>query len=280
MNVGLLYYRQDLLTKYGLGPPETFEELAGQVRRIRADERDVALDGYLWQGKQYEGLVVNVLEAFWASGTRLLAADGTVFPDPARAADALAFLRELIATGASPAWTTAADEELSRRAFGDGHAIFLRNWPYAMDLFESAGSAVRGKVGFARLPGRGARGAGSTGGAHLGVSSRTRHPELAIALARFLTSERAQKAMALTAALSPTRETLYHDPDVVRSRPALPQLHALMLAGRPRPVTPYYLLLSATVQPEFSAALVGVKPPARAVADARIRLDHFLGAVR
>ncbi|MBI4629872.1 MAG: ABC transporter substrate-binding protein, partial [Candidatus Rokubacteria bacterium] len=72
----------------------------------------------------------------------------------------------------SPAWTTAADEELSRRAFGDGHAIFLRNWPYALDLFQAPDSAVRGRVGIAPLPGRagGPRGAGSTGGAHLGVS--------------------------------------------------------------------------------------------------------------
>ncbi|HYS18019.1 MAG TPA: ABC transporter substrate-binding protein [Candidatus Binatia bacterium] len=281
-NVGLLYYRADLLAKYGLRPPETYEELVEQVRRIRAGERDPALDGYLWQGKQYEGLVVNVLEAFWANGARLLAEDGAVFPEPARAADALRFLRGLIETGVSPAWTTAADEELSRRAFGDGHAIFLRNWPYAMDLFEGKDSAVRGKVAFAPLPGRarGARGVGSTGGAHLGVSLGSRHPELAVALARHLTSEPAQRAIARGAALSPTRQALYRDPALVRDHPAMPRLEALALAGRPRPVTPYYLLLSATVQPEFSAALVGVKPPERAIADARARLDYFLGAVR
>jgi len=281
-NVGLLYYRADLLTKYGLRPPETFEEMIDQVRRIRAGERDPALNGYVWQAKQYEGLVVNVLEAFWANGTTLMEGDGKVFPDPARAADALKFLRGLITMGVSPAWTTAADEELSRRAFGDGHAIFLRNWPYAMDLFEGQGSAVRGKVAFASLPGRarGAPGVGSTGGAHLGVSARSRYPELALALARHLTSERAQRAIALGAALSPTRQALYRDPELVRERPAMPRLEALALAGRPRPVIPYYLLLSATVQPEFSAALVGVKSPERAIADAGARLAYFLQAVR
>ena len=282
MNVGLLYYRADLLGKYGLAPPETFDELARQVVRIRAGERDPALDGYLWQAKQYEGLVVNVLEAFWANGTRLLADDGTLFPEPGRAAEALGFLRGLIASGVSPAWTPAADEELSRRAFGDGRAVFLRNWPYAMDLFQARDSPVRGRVGIAPLPGLagGPRGAGSTGGAHLGVSRRSRHPELAVDLARFLTSERAQKAIALGAALSPTREVLYHDPGLVRSRPELPALHALMRAGRSRPVTPYYLLLSSTVQPEFSAVLVGLKAPARAIGDARLRLSHFLDALR
>ena len=60
----------------------------------------------------------------------------------------------------------------------------------------------------------------------------------------------------------------------------MPRLEALALAGRPRPVIPYYLLLSATVQPEFSAALVGVKSPERAIADADARLAYFLQAVR
>ena len=282
MNVGLLFYRTDLLAKYGLQPPDTYEALVEQARLIRGRERDPALDGYLWQGKQYEGLVVNVLEALWANGAPLITDDGAVFPEPARAADALRFLRGLITSGVSPTWTTAADEELSRRAFGDGHAIFLRNWPYARDLFESEGSAVRDKVAFTAIPGRarGEPGAGSTGGAHLGVSRRSRHPELAVALARHLTSERAQRAIALGAALSPSRQALYHDPELVRRNPAMPRLHALAQAGRPRPITPYYLLVSATVQPEFSAALVGVKPPERAIDDARARLGHFLGALR
>jgi multiple sugar transport system substrate-binding protein len=281
MNVGLLYYRADLLAKHGLRPPETFAELIEQVQRVRQAEGDPRLDGYLFQGKQYEGLVVNVLEAFWASGTRLVAPDGTLFPEPERAARALGALRELIETGVSPAWTTAADEELTRRAFGAGRAIFLRNWPYALDLFEAPDSPVRGKVGITPLPalGDGRPGAGSTGGAHLGVSRRTRHPDLAVALARFLASSRAQKAMAL-AALSPTRTALYDDPDLRRRRPSLPLLRALMLDGHPRPVTPHYLLLSATLQPEFSAALAGVKPAARAIADGRARLEHFMGALR
>jgi multiple sugar transport system substrate-binding protein len=280
MNVGLLYYRSDLLARYNLAPPATWDELAAQVARVRAGERDPRLDGYLWQGKQYEGMVVNVLEAFWASGTTLLGPGDTLFPDPARAADALARLRGFIERGVSPPWTTAADEELTRRAFGDGRAIFLRNWPYALDLFEAAGSSVQGRVGVAPLPGATAgSGVGSTGGSHLGISRRTAHPEEAVALARFLTSERAQRAM-LAGTLYPTRTALYADPELVRRHPALPRIRDLMLAGRPRPITPHYLLLSTTLQPELSAVLVGLTPPARAIAGVRVRLEHFLAARR
>jgi multiple sugar transport system substrate-binding protein len=281
MNVGLLYYRTDLLAKHGFRPPATWEALVDQVRQIRASERDPTLEGYLWQGKQYEGMVVNVFEALWAHGTGVLGDDGTAFPEPARAAEALAFLRRLIATGVSPPWTTAADEELTRRAFGDGHAIFLRNWPYVLDLLEAPGSRVRGRVGIAPLPGAvGGAGAGSTGGSHLGIARGTAHADLALALVRFLTSERAERAMATGAALYPTLTALYHDPALVARNPWLPRLRDLMLAGRPRPVTPSYLLLSTTLQPELSAVLVGLKPPERAILDARRRLDYFLASRR
>jgi multiple sugar transport system substrate-binding protein len=282
MNVGLLYYRKDLLDKYGLRPPTTYAELIREVELVKTRERDLRLDGFLWQGKQYEGMVVNVLEGFWANGTRLLGESGAVFPEPERAEEVLAFLRGLIERGVSPAWVTAGDEELTRRAFQDGRAIFLRNWPYAMDLFQQPGSAVRGQVGIASLPRlpHGLRGVGSTGGAHLGVYRGTRHPEAAAALVRFLAGDAAQRAMAAGAALSPSRMALYHDPDLVRDHPSFPEIYTLTLAARPRPITPFYLMLSTMIQPEFSAALVGIKTPREAVREARRGLTHLLDGLR
>ena len=54
----------------------------------------------------------------------------------------------------------------------------------------------------------------------------------------------------------------------------------LALGGRPRPVTPYYLMLSTTVQPEFSAAVVGVKTPEQALDYAKRRLEYMLSGLR
>ncbi len=282
MNVGMLYYRADLLAKYGFVPPATWNDLVAQAERIRAGERNPRLDGVLWQGKQYEGLVVNVLEHLWADGTDVLGPGGAIFPDAARADFVLGFMRGLLERGVSPPWTTAADEELTRRAFGKGEAVFLRSWPYAYDLLQQADSPVRGRVGIAALPRHrdGERGEGSTGGSHLAVHRGTRHPDLALDLVRALTSERAQRLMVTGAALYPTRMALYHAPDLVQRNPALPEIAALTLAGRPRPVTPYYLAISTLLQPELSAAIVGVKRPARAVADARLALGFVLRGAR
>jgi len=153
MNVGLLYYRRDLLARHGFAAPRSYEELAAQARVVLAGEADRRLTGFLWQGKQYEGLVVNVLEGFWAAGTDLMGPEGRLLPDPEGARRALTFRRALLTTGVSPPLVTVADEELSRREFGAGRSVFLRNWPYAERLFAAPASPVRGKVAIAPLPG-------------------------------------------------------------------------------------------------------------------------------
>jgi multiple sugar transport system substrate-binding protein len=261
MNVGLLYYRRDLLDRHGLGPPRTYDELARQARLMLSREADGRLGGFLWQGKQYEGLVVNVLESLWAAGTALVAADGRLLPDPDMAAQALASRRSLLTSGVSPRLVTGADEELTRREFGAGHAIFLRNWPYAARLFEMPGSPVKDRVGIAPLPGPGA-----LGGAHLGINRATRHPDAAWRLVEFLTRAQAQRAIGDAVGLHPTRPALITDPI----------LRTVFEQARPRPVSPWYQTLSATLQPELSAAIVGTKSPAQALGDARRRLEYFL----
>jgi multiple sugar transport system substrate-binding protein len=61
---GVLYYRTDLLEKYGFNPPRTWEELVGQSRTIMAGEaaEGNSIQGFSGQFKQYEGLVCNMME--------------------------------------------------------------------------------------------------------------------------------------------------------------------------------------------------------------------------
>ena len=74
LDVGLLYYRTDLVPR----APKTYAELQSFARAAMA--RDPALAGYLWQGRQYEGLNCNVFEAVWGHGGDLLR-DGRIALD-------------------------------------------------------------------------------------------------------------------------------------------------------------------------------------------------------
>jgi len=108
------------------------------------------------------------------------------------------------------------------------------------------------------------------------VQRHTAHPEAAAALVRFLASADAQRELAAAAALNPTHDRLYDDPDLVRARPYLPGLRELLRQARPRPVTPAYLVISSTLQPELSAVVVGTATPRQAVDRSRRRLAYFL----
>jgi trehalose/maltose transport system substrate-binding protein len=82
-DAGVLYYRTDLLEKYGIsGPPQSWSELENAARTILEGERGVGQSefwGFVWQGNAYEGLTCNALE--WQvsnGGGNIIEADGTV----------------------------------------------------------------------------------------------------------------------------------------------------------------------------------------------------------
>ena len=279
IDAGLLYYRKDLLYKYGFSPPKTWDELIRQAQIIA--EGEPALYGFVWQGKQYEGLVCNVLEYFWSNGGDVIEDSRVVINSPENI-KALRFIRDLVVTYAvTPPMVTTAIEEPTRHIFGSGKAIFMRNWPYAWNIFEREGSPVKGKVGISTLPSFPNKVSASTlGGWQLGVNRYSRNPEAAEKLVKFLTSPDAQKPLALTIGYKPTRKALYKDEDLMREQPFIAGLYDIFMRARPRPVTPYYMMLTQVLQPEFSAAISGIKTPEEALNSAHIQISHIMGIER
>jgi multiple sugar transport system substrate-binding protein len=73
---GLLYYRKDLLDKYQLQPPTTFDEMKAACDKITAGEGDSKLGCFAGQYNKYEGLTVNFDEAVHGAGGHILNAEG------------------------------------------------------------------------------------------------------------------------------------------------------------------------------------------------------------
>lgn len=276
---GLLYYRKDLLDEIGAKAPETWEELVRLAGKIT--ERSEGTYGFIWQGKQYEGLVCDVLEYIWSHGGDVLQ-DGKVVLYSPENVKALTFMRDLIVKyRVSPALVTTLVEESSRHIFGNGRAVFMRNWPYAWNIFERDGSPVKGKIGVAPLPATpGNLPASTLGGWQIGINRNSKHPGEAERFVRFLTSRETQKALALTIGYKPTRRSLYRDPDLVRNQPFITSLHDIFMHARPRPVSPYYMMMTQILQPEFSAVISGIKTPEDALASADRQIRHVLGVGR
>lgn len=260
IDAGLLYYRKDLLAKYGFDAPTTWEELIRQAETILTAERTVSptLQGYVAQFKQYEGLVCNMLEVIEAHGGSLLTADGSRSAlSAAPALDAIAFVRNrLIGRITSRAALTYQEPE-SLSLFLQGQAIFHRNWPYAWELANNpARSIVAGRVGVAPLPGTiSGRHAAALGGWLYGISASSQHPEEAWALIEFLSGEAMQRRFAQEAGIAPSRTALFSDPDLLAASPQLRNHLAILQAATPRPRSPIYPALSHLLQRYFSRAL-------------------------
>lgn len=281
-DVGVLYYRKDLLAKYGFAPPTTWREMTRQARAIQRAERargNRRLWGYVFQGRAYEGLTCNALE--WIDsfgGGTIVNEAGEITVDNPRAVQAFALAGSWVGDIA-PRGVLNYDEEAARGVFQTGNAVFMRNWPYAWALAQGEDSPVRNRVGVIPLPKGGAAGhhSGTLGGWHLAVSRYSKHPALAADLVMFLTSAAQQKTRAVEASYNPTIPALYEDPDLLAANPFFAELLPSLENATARPsrvAGPHYNRLSSDVWRAAHAALAG-KPADEAVAGLERDIDRL-----
>ncbi|MBF2005051.1 MAG: ABC transporter substrate-binding protein [Chlorogloeopsis fritschii C42_A2020_084] len=277
-DVGVLYYREDLLKEAGFKPPETFADLMQISQALQ--KKDEVNWGYVWQGRQYEGLVamfVEVLDGFggfWVNPDTLEV--GLDRPETLRAVE---FLRSTIRQGVSPPGVTTYIEEDTRRFFQNGQVAFLRSWPYVWPLAQAKGSPIQGKVGIKSMvhaPGK--TGAACLGGWGLGISKSSRHPEEAWKAIQYFTSEEAQRQFVLNAGFVPSRRSLFTDPKIVAEYPHYPQLLEIVDNAVLRPPIAQYAQTSDILQRYLSAALSGRMNPERAMQAAAAETRRLLGA--
>jgi len=229
VDVGVLYYRKDLLEKHGFAPPRTWQVMTTTAQAIQKAERaagNARIWGFVFQGKAYEGLTCNSLEWIVSfGGGTIIDASGRITVNNARAVEAMTLAGSWVGD-ISPKGVLNYDEEAARGVFQTGQAVFMRNWPYAFALAQGQDSPVRGKVGVMPLPSGGpeAQSSGTLGGWHLAVSRYSRHPKEAAELVAFLASAQQQKKRAIKGSYNPTIPSLYKDPELLAAHPLLGEL--------------------------------------------------------
>lgn len=118
-DVGVLYYRKDLLEEVSKQPPSTWDEFIELAQQI---QKPPELWGFVFQGNQYEGLVCNFLELVWGAGGEFIDEKGNVLIDQSEAVSALEWLCNATRSICPPGVTTYQEEE-SRNIFQEG--LFL-----------------------------------------------------------------------------------------------------------------------------------------------------------
>lgn len=238
-----LYYRKDLLEKYKLAVPKTWDEMAKDAKVIQDGERAAGNKdfwGYVFQGNAYEGLTCDALE--WVKsygGGQIVEPDGTISINNDKAAAAIEEAKSWVGT-ISPPGVLSYGEEESRGVWQLGNAAFMRNWPYAYALGNAADSPIKGKFDVSTLP-VGAEGdnpASTLGGWNLAVSKYSKNQDAAIKLVMYLSSAEVQKKRAIDLSALPTRVAIYDDADVAKAQPIIPNWKSVFQNAVPRPSAP------------------------------------------
>jgi multiple sugar transport system substrate-binding protein len=275
VDVGMLYYRRDLLPS----PPRSYAELVAQART--AQQHGVQY-GLVWQGARYEGLVTVFSEYLAAFGAEILDDRGRVRLESKEAQAALEAMRAAIGgQQVVPRAALSWQEEESRFAFQNGHALFMRNWPYAYALMQQPGSRVAGRFGVTAMPpAAGGHSAAALGGSQLAVNAHSDHPEVAYRLVAFLTAPAQMLERAQLAGELPARRSLYAQHALAEVLP-FPAATAERIIGSAvaRPATPVYAELSDILQVHVHRCLSGQESSAAALHAATREIDALFERV-
>jgi trehalose/maltose transport system substrate-binding protein len=243
-DVGLLYYRTDLLREYGYRePPKTWDELEIMAARIQTGERAKGKKqfwGFVWQGAADEGLTCNALE--WQAaegGGRIIEEDQAISVNNPQAIRAWQRAAHWVGS-ISPPGVVGYREWDSLNVWVAGDAAFMRNWPSAYADSQAPGSSIRNKFDIALLPGGKAGRVGTLGGWGLAISRFSAHPHEALELIRYLSRRDVQVKRSRMLSQPPTIPELYKLPEVRESNPRfglLSQAFRTGIVSRPSNVT-------------------------------------------
>jgi trehalose/maltose transport system substrate-binding protein len=182
---GILYYRKDLLRKYGYSsPPKTWAQLGAMAQKIQDGEQasNPNFYGFVYQGNAYEGLTCDALEWLASSGGGHFVDNGKASIDNPQAVAIMNLQRSWVGK-ITPRGVTTYQEGEADQAFGAGNAAFMRNWPYA--YAKSQTGPIKGKFDVTVLPHTGKNpSVGTVGGWQLGVSQFSKNKGAAIELVR------------------------------------------------------------------------------------------------
>jgi len=243
-DIGLLYYRTDLLRQYGYRePPRTWDELETTAARIQAGERAKGRKqfwGFVWQGAADEVLTCDALE--WQAaegGGRIIEENQTISVNNPHAIRAWQRAAHWVGS-ISPPGVVGYREWDSLNVWVAGDAAFMRHWPSAYLDSQAAGSPIRNKFDTALLPGGKAGQVGTLGGWGLAVSRFSAHPREALELVRYLTRRDIQVKRSRMLSQPPTLPELYNLPEVREPNPRFDLLSQAFQTGivlRPSNVT-------------------------------------------
>jgi multiple sugar transport system substrate-binding protein len=257
-DAGIFYYRSDVLSQ----PPHTWEEIEEQAHAARLQSPRGIINGYVWQGEQFEGLICNFIEVLSGHGGSLVddpldVKKITVYDEPA--INALSRMMNWIGD-VSPSDITTYEESDARIVWQNGFALYMRNWYNALSaVTDDSVSIVTKSTRFTTLPlveamnkqrkaSPWAHGNSCIGGWQLGANHATNQPELVWQFINEIIRDPRNKDLETNDIYNP------HSSDSERSYERISDIAHYAIS---RPRVSWYPQMSMTLQKYLSQALQG-----------------------
>ena len=273
-----MYYRKDLLEKYGIKEPKTWDELSAAAQKIQQGEKNPNLQGLSIQGAPIEGAVCTFLLPYWSQGKAFNDGAGKMTLDKEAAVKGMDMWLKLVDQGVMKKNIAEVTTPATVNEFKAGQVAFAINWGFAWDRFkDDADSQVKGKVGVMPLPSMaGGKSATCVGGWQWAVSAFSKSKPESAKLVQFLASANSSKFLAAEGSLLPTYQSVYTDADVVKQVPWFKDAANVVIAGQARPISAQYGQVSDAIRTTTSAILARTKTSAEGVAEIEGRLNRVM----
>ena len=273
-----LFYRADLLDKYELDVPTTWEELIAAAQTVVEGEANPDLAGFVSMWAKIEGLFMNWLAFFQGAGGTFFDADGNLGINSDAGVKSLSTMVGMLQSGVAPESVLTFRPNDARLLFQQERAVFLMVQDFVWAELTSDDSPVKDGVALTRVPyfeGNDDTNTTVIGGFLLAVNAHSENPGVAADFVKCFTSYESQVQAALIQGKVPTRPAVYDDERVIEGDPGIAALGANFVYAFARPSAQTgtaYPEISEIMQTEVSAALLGEKTPEQALADAEAQI--------
>ncbi|RPI05261.1 MAG: extracellular solute-binding protein [Ignavibacteriae bacterium] len=246
LDIGLMYYRKDIIRR--LPHAEEIEQRLqssitwDEMLQLRGQLNYENKPFYIFQAKDYEGLVCNYFEVAVSRRSDFFKNNSIPLTSSA-AEEALSFMVGFVKTKVSPMTVLDFEENLSYRYMLDHDAVFVRGWPNFIENFRRfyPDTVKLSNIGRAPLPHfSGQKPTSVLGGWNLMVSKSSTKKEAAVEFIRFLQSDHIQRVLLERAGYIPVINSVYQDSTFLVSHPELTFYRKIMQNGFHRPALVEY----------------------------------------
>ena len=276
------FYRTDLLEKYGIDVPKTWEEVIAASTTILEGENNPDLVGFVSMWAKIEGLFMNWLSFTYGNGATFFDEDGKVSVNSPEAIAATQTMVDMLYKHKIvPESILNMRPDDARTLFQQGRSVFMMVQDFVYAPLSADDSPVKGKFDFTRNPYFAAHPdapATAMGGYLIAVNANTEHREAAVKLVKHLVSYDLQLSAAVNASKSPGRMDVYDDA-AMKDNEVLQKFGKAYAAGVVRPSAgtgKIYPKVSDAMQIAITSALHQSKTVEEALNEAQATIEKLM----